>query len=456
MDNIDNIQLDPDNKEFNEAVRSVLDGNGTTFLTGKAGTGKTTFLKHIQRVIDRPTIVVAPTGVAAINAGGVTMHSFFGIPLSIFFPGDPRLREYPTSDSEDCLSKTFHLSIQNSTILAFAELLIIDEVSTVRVDLIDVIDKLLRDHRGNNAPFGGMKVLLVGDLFQLPPVVKNEEWEILSQFYETPYFFSARVFENNYPKIVELKKIYRQTDTDFINLLNRVRVDAVTQGDITLLNTKYKPSFISEGNTYITLATHRKAVSWINTTKLKELDTKLFMFNAEIRGEFPENSYPTDEMLFLKVGAQVMILINDPVYDRFHNGKIGRVVDLTENSVTVGFDDGSSVCFDSHRWENIRYRYNSTMGKIEKEVVGEFYQIPLKLAWAITVHKSQGLAFDKVVLDVEHAFAPGQVYVALSRCKSLDGLVLKSRINRFAIKTDPRIIAFLERTNHSPYIKLEP
>ena len=173
------------------------------------------------------------------------MHSFFGIPLSIFFPGDPRLREYPTSDSEDCLSKTFHLSIQNSTILAFAELLIIDEVSTVRVDLIDVIDKLLRDHRGNNAPFGGMKVLLVGDLFQLPPVVKNEEWEILSQFYETPYFFSARVFENNYPKIVELKKIYRQTDTDFINLLNRVRVDAVTQGDITLLNTKYKPSFIS-------------------------------------------------------------------------------------------------------------------------------------------------------------------------------------------------------------------
>lgn len=448
--NIDNIKLDKDNFEFNKATEFVRDTDKLVYLTGKAGTGKTTFLKYIKDTTDKNTIILAPTGVAAINAGGVTIHSFFQIPFGPFVPDDSRLRTSATnSENRETIYTTFRYSEDKRSIIENLELLIIDEISMVRADLLDVIDRILRTFRKKNLPFGGVQVILIGDTFQLPPIADNEQWAILSQFYKTPFFFSSRVIEQNTPTYIELKKIYRQNEQEFIDLLNRVRVNSVSQTDLNTLNSKYSPSFTGNGSDYIILATHNKIVDETNLTKLNQLETKLFTFEANITGDFPDRNKPTDHFLKLKEGAQVMFIKNDTgEFKRYFNGKLGKIKELEENSITVVFDDKSEVEVERTEWNNIQYTYNKEKKKIEEEIIGTFEQFPIRLAWAITVHKSQGLTFEKVIADLGRAFAPGQVYVALSRCTSFSGLQLKTQLTKYAIKTDPKVLEFAQ--NETP------
>jgi nucleoside-triphosphatase THEP1 len=450
---IDNIKLDDTNVEFNNAVELVkFPPNPIIYLTGKAGTGKTTFLKYIKETSEKNTVVVAYTGVAAVNAGGQTINSFFQIPpQSIFSPKDARLRT--KSDQNDTDKSTiydhFQYSKQKRITLEVLEVLIIDEISMVRCDLLDVIDNLLRafSKRKPLAPFGGVQVLLIGDTFQLPPITRVPEWEILSQFYDSPFFFSSNVIKQNRPIYIELKKIYRQKEQDFISLLDRVRVNQVTPNDLQLLNSRYNPTFIPNlDSEYITLASHNHIVDTINQTKLNELPSEPTPFNAMVTGTFPQNIMPTKEVLLLKEGAQVMFIKNNWIRG-YYNGKIGKVQKLEENRIIVKFYDNTykedkEIQLDCETWKNIKYVWNSETKKIEEEILGTFTQFPLRLAWAITVNKSQGLTFENVIADVGAAFAHGQVYVALSRCTTFNGLVLKSRIERNVIITDQRVIEF--------------
>lgn len=448
---IDNIELDKNNVEFNNAAEFVRHTDKLVYLTGKAGTGKTTFLKYIKDTTDKNTVILAPTGVAAINAGGVTIHSFFQIPFGPFVPDDSRLRTSATgSENRETIYTTFRYREDKREIIENLELLIIDEISMVRADMLDVIDRILRVFRRKPyLPFGGVQVILIGDTFQLPPIADNEQWAILSQFYKTPFFFSSKVIEQNTPLYIELKKIYRQNEQEFIDLLNRVRVNQVSQADFSTLNSKYNPTFSGNGSDYIILATHNKIVNETNLTKLNQLETPLFTFEANVTGEFPDRHKPTDHFLKLKVGAQIMFIKNDTgEYKRYFNGKIGKVKMLEENSITVVFDDESEVEVERAVWNNIQYTYNKEKKKVEEEIIGTFEQFPIRLAWAITVHKSQGLTFEKVIADLGRAFAPGQVYVALSRCTSFSGLQLKTQLNQYAIKTDPKVLEFAQ--NETP------
>lgn len=448
---VDNIELDKNNVEFNNAAEFVRHTDKLVYLTGKAGTGKTTFLKYIKDTTDKNTVILAPTGVAAINAGGVTIHSFFQIPFGPFVPDDSRLRTNATgSENKETIFTTFRYREDKREIIENLELLIIDEISMVRADMLDVIDRILRVFRRKPyLPFGGVQVILIGDTFQLPPIADNDQWAILSQFYKTPFFFSSKVIEQNTPLYIELKKIYRQKEQEFIDLLNRVRVNQVSQTDFRSLNSKYNPTFSGNGSDYIILATHNKIVNETNLTKLNQLKTELFTFEANVTGDFPDRHKPTDHFLKLKVGAQIMFIKNDTgEFKRYFNGKIGKIKELEESSITVIFDDESEVEVERAVWNNIQYTYNKEKRKVEEEIIGTFEQFPIRLAWAITVHKSQGLTFEKVIADLGRAFAPGQVYVALSRCTSFSGLQLKTQLNQYAIKTDPKVLEFAQ--NETP------
>jgi len=345
---------------------------------------------------------------------------------------------------------TFRYRDDKKEIIENLELLIIDEISMVRADMLDVIDRILKVFRKKPyLPFGGVQVILIGDTFQLPPIADNEQWSILSQFYKTPFFFSSKIIEQNTPLYIELKKIYRQNEQELIDLLNRVRISQVNANDFSVLNAKYNPTFSGNGSDYIILATHNNIVNETNLTKLNQLTTELFTYEANVTGTFPEKHKPTDHYLKLKIGAQIMFLKNDTgEYKRYYNGKIGKIKELEEASITVVFDDESEVEVERAVWNNIQYSYNKEQKKIIEEIAGTFEQFPIRLAWAITVHKSQGLTFEKVIADLGRAFAPGQVYVALSRCTSFSGLMLKTQLNSYAIKTDPRVIEFAQ--NETP------
>ncbi len=438
---IDGISLDPENKEFKYALDSVQYTNHLIYLTGKAGTGKTTFLKYLRKVTSKKMVVLAPTGVAAVNTKGQTIHSFFHIPISLFVPEDKRLN--------NDFFKTFRYNKDKIQIIKNMELLVIDEVSMVRSDLLDVIDVILRKIRKKNSiPFGGVQVLLIGDTFQLPPVVTQSEWSVLKDFYDSTFFFSARVMSLVTPLYIELKKVYRQKEKEFIDLLNRIRVGKHDDSDIQLLNTRFvTTSIYLNAENYITLTTTKAVADAENKKKLETLPGESVFFEAQITGDFPVSNYPTNRILELKKGTQVMFIKNDT--DKgFFNGKIGKVVKFDGDGIIVDIlneqNEKISINVEPMTWENVLYSWNDDEKSILEKVTGSFKQYPLRLAWAITVHKSQGMTFEKVIADVGNSFASGQVYVALSRCTSLNGLILKSRITRQAIKTDPRVIAFAE------------
>jgi hypothetical protein len=457
---INDIKLDETNEEFNQATEFVKNTDKNIYLTGKAGTGKTTFLKNIKSITDKNTIVLAPTGIAAINATGVTINSFFQIPFGPFVPNDKRLRtskDFGDTDNTTIYS-TFRYRSEKKAIIEAMEVLIIDEVSMVRCDTLDVIDRILKVFRKKtHLPFGGVQVILIGDVFQLPPIAG--EWDILIKFYESKFFFSSRIMreliENKNYVHFELKKIYRQTEIDFINLLNRIRINDVLDSDLMILDKKYDPIFSPKiEEDYIILSTHNFKVDQTNNTKLGQLKTDLITYSGEIQGEFPKDTtgnyvLPTELELKLKIGAQIMFLKNDSgEYKKYYNGKIGRIKSLKENEIIVEFDDETNVKVEKAEWYNIEYRWNSDEKRIDEKIKGTFTQYPLKLAWAITVHKSQGLTFSKVIADLGSAFEDGQVYVALSRCSNFNGLHLKTKITRNAINANSHAIEFAK--NETP------
>jgi uncharacterized protein YpbB len=441
------FSTDTSNHLFQLAVRFVNQTNRHIFLTGKAGTGKTTFLKYIKENTFKKMAVVAPTGVAAINAGGVTMHSFFQLPFGSFIPGQHSgWNSNNNFNTAHTLLKNLRLNNDKRQLLQQLELLIIDEVSMLRADILDEIDIILRHFRRRLfEPFGGVQLLYIGDLFQLPPVVNNEEWEVLKHHYRSPFFFDAQVIQQKPPLYLELKKIYRQHELDFINVLNNIRNNQTTDADLERLHRHYLPGYESPDNEpYITLTTHNAKADTINQNQLNKLPGKLYEFKSELKGDFNERALPAEAVLQLKEGAQVMFIKNDKGESRrYYNGKIGTITKITKDDIFVRFADAEhDMLLEKETWKNIRYQYNNEKDKIDEEEVGTFKQYPIRLAWAITIHKSQGLTFEKAIIDAGASFAPGQVYVALSRLTSLQGLVLYSRIQPHCINTDNRVIEF--------------
>ncbi len=424
------------------ALSFAMQTNRNVFLTGKAGTGKTTFLHNLRELTDKQTAIVAPTGVAAINAGGVTIHSLFQLPFTPFIP---------TQEGIKNLLEKSKIRSAKRKLLRELELLIIDEISMVRADTLDAIDAVLRHVRyRHREAFGGVQVIFIGDMFQLSPVINDEEWRLLSAYYQSAYFFHSHVIALNHPVYIELEKVYRQADTTFVNILNEVRNNRLTEKSLEMLRSRYNPTFVPPADdTYITLTTHNYKADRINAEELDKLPGKTAIYSAKIEGEFYENNFPTEENLVLKKGAKVMLIKNDTeIPRRFYNGKIGSIIEMTHEVITVECpEDDSTIELRRMEWENIRYRVDAKTKQIEENTIGKFVQFPLRLAWAITIHKSQGLTFDKAVIDAGQAFTAGQVYVALSRCRTLEGMVLLSKINPYSIENDPLI---LEHEKHKP------
>ncbi len=441
--------MEEENKEIELAWQFVEHTNTSIFLTGKAGTGKTTFLKRIVENTSKCKVVVAPTGVAAINAGGVTIHSFFQLPLSPFIPNT-------------IIKNKFDFSNDKRKIIRSLDLLIIDEISMVRSDLLDAIDSVLRRFRDHTKPFGGVQLLMIGDLQQLTPVVTNEEAAMLEAYYDTPYFFGSKALRQISYVTIELNKVYRQQNAEFLTLLNHIRVGNPSADDLAKLNERYQPEFRPTAEQhYIRLTTHNATADRYNDNELARLDKPEFKYNANVDGNFPEYSYPTDKQLTLRKGAQVMFIKNDPKGE-YYNGKIGVVTSLDAKKIYVRCpDDGNVIEVTPQVWENAKYVVNPTTNEIETEIQGTFSQFPLRLAWAITIHKSQGLTFEHAIIDAGRSFAPGQVYVALSRCRTLEGLVLASKLSQHAIINDVRVesyishqhIAAAESINQLPQLK---
>jgi len=426
------------------AARFVNRTANHIFLTGKAGTGKTTFLHNLAKATHKKYVIVAPTGIAALNAGGVTIHSQFLLPFGSFLPADiPGNADYGDFYTSQDLARRNPLNSARKQVLRDIDLLIIDEVSMLRADLLDAIDYRMKAAKGNfRKSFGGVQLLMIGDLFQLPPIVKDREWARLKTFYKSPHFFESVGLKQNGFTYIELDKIFRQQDNAFISILNNLRNNRCTVQDIAKLNEHYT-SEIPKTEDVITLTTHNRQADDINLRALKELPGKTHSYKAEIKGEFPENIFPLPEQLDLKVGAQVMFVKNDSPQNRYYNGKLARISKLSDEGITVSMtDENRELTIEKVSWENKKYSLNSTTKELQEDIAGTFSQFPIKLAWAITVHKSQGLTFDKAVIDVGQAFAPGQVYVALSRLRSLDGLILRTKINTSAISCDQEVLEF--------------
>lgn len=447
---IDNQICEPEvtykvNRELNLAWEIIEETGANLFLTGRAGTGKTTFLKRLREDTGKRLVVLAPTGVAAINASGTTLHSFFQLPFAPFVPG----KGFLTSDR-----KFVNMSRQKKRLIASLSLLVIDEISMVRPDTLDAVDSMLRRLRHSPEPFGGVQLLLIGDIRQLPPVVKEDEWQQLKEYYPTPYFFESHALKSAGFITVELSTVYRQSDRVFLDILNSIRDGKATPDVIETLNSRFNPLFNppdEEG--YIRLTTHNRSAAAINERRLAALPTPEFSFPAEVEGEFPETAFPAEKSLRLKKGAQVMFIKNDVgAARRFYNGMIGIVTELSEDKICV-CPHGSSEIIEVERmeWENTRFLVDEADGRVVQESIGTFSQYPLQLAWAITIHKSQGLTFDRAIIDAMHSFAPGQTYVALSRCRTLEGLVLNSPVPPGAVITDSNVAGFVNYyENNSP------
>jgi hypothetical protein len=451
--------IDPANTIFQKAVAFVNQTNRHLFLTGKAGTGKTTFLKYIREHSTKKMAVVAPTGVAAINAGGVTIHSFFQLPMGAFIP--VQSNNWQTYDGSinniHSLFKNMRMNNARRELLRELDVLVIDEVSMVRADVLDMIDAVLRHFRRQPlSPFGGVQMLYIGDLFQLPPVVKNNEWDVMKAYYKSPFFFDAEVIKHAPPVFIELKKIYRQTDHVFIDILNNIRNNTCTQNDIDVLHQYYRPGYqpLHEEN-FITLTSHNVKSDSINEAALSKLHAKVHTYEATITGEFYDNMYPVEKVISLKEGAQVMFIKNDKGEERrYYNGKIGTIKTMDSEKILVSFaNENSDHELTRETWKNLRYNYNKEKDNIEEDELGTFTQYPIRLAWAITIHKSQGLTFDKAIIDAGSSFAPGQVYVALSRLTNIGGLILYSRIQPHCISTDTRVLGFVKNEMHEDVLQ---
>ena len=425
----------PENAELNLAHQFIENTDRNLFITGKAGTGKTTFLRSVKENSHKRMVVVAPTGVAAINAKGVTIHSFFQMPFGPILPNQIS----HASNQQRRFSKT------KIDIIKSLDLVIIDEISMVRADVLDGIDQVLRRYKNKHKVFGGVQILMIGDLQQLAPVVKPNEWSLLKEHYNTVYFFSSKAYQAASVVSIELQHIYRQKNADFIKILNEIRNDQLSETSAAILNKQYQPMFSphkDEG--YITLTTHNKRASLINDSELNTLTTKNHIFNAEVSGKFNENAFPNDERLALKVGAQVMFIKNDSSPEkRYYNGKIGIITAISRENVTVQCaNEIDEIITEKEQWDTVNYSIHEETKELKEDIVGTFSQIPLRLAWAITIHKSQGLTFNKAIIDAEASFAHGQTYVALSRCTSLEGLVLKTPISNSAIINDTTVQVF--------------
>lgn len=434
------------NTELELAWDFVEKTDRNVFLTGKAGTGKTTFLHNLKANSFKRLVVVAPTGVAAINAKGVTIHSFFQLPFGPILPDGVQ-----TPQTESRFKNRFRKS--KIDIIKSLDLLIIDEISMVRADLLDGIDQVLRRYKDRTKVFGGVQVLMIGDLQQLSPVVMDNEWELLKPYYQTPYFFSSRVFQSCDPIGIELKFIYRQDNEKFIKILNEIRNNRLTPQSAAELNERYLPNFEpNKDEGYITLTTHNNRANAMNALELNKIKDKSYFYKAEVEGNFPEYSYPTYEKLELKKGAQVMFVKNDSDPEkRYFNGKIGKIVHLDKEEIAVHCpDDEFNIIVTPEKWENISYDINAETKEITEKLDGAFSQMPLRLAWAITIHKSQGLTFDKAIIDAQASFAHGQTYVALSRCRTLEGIVLKNPISENSIINDMRVTSFNENVENNP------
>ncbi len=436
---------DAENTLFLLAADFVNYSSRSIFLTGKAGTGKTTFLKYIRQHTNKQTAVVAPTGVAAINAGGVTIHSLFQIPFTPYIPASQGFGRNSGVVDRQHLMGQIKMNRDRREMLQKLELLIIDEISMVRCDVLDAVDTVLRSIRSrHNEPFGGVQVLYIGDMFQLPPVAGDSEWSILSAHYRSPYFFDSRVIYEQPPVYIELDKIYRQNEQQFIDVLNKVRNNAMDTAGFALLESRFDPWFEQDHqDKYIVLTTHNYKADAINAEEMNRLKGSSKTYPATIDGDFNDKSYPAEALLQLKEGAQVMFIKNDPE-KRFFNGKIGMVTRLEDTAVYVQCKgEPLEIEVKPERWENIRYTVNNE--EVQQDIIGSFKQLPLRLAWAITIHKSQGLTFEKAVIDAGAAFAAGQVYVALSRCTTLKGIVLKSKLTNAGLRNDDRIVQFAQQ-----------
>jgi len=454
---------DTNNEMFQLAIQLVNQSNRNIFLTGKAGTGKTTFLKYIRENCTKQMAVVAPTGVAAINAGGVTIHSFFQLPLSPFIPetgGTGFSSQNLEVSNKHSLISRLRFNSDKKKVLQQLELLVIDEISMVRCDTLDAIDTVLRYIRQRPTErFGGVQLLFIGDMLQLPPVIKEQEWSMLSEYYSGQYFFDSKVLQEEAPVYIEFNKIYRQSEEKFIQLLNQVRNNELDEDGMKILESRFQPSFRRrKQDGYIILTTHNNKAAEINAKELSDLSNKLFSYEAEVQDEFSDRAYPAEEVLHLKVGAQVMFIRNDTAEKgkRFFNGKIGIISRLESDKIFVQCEeDPFEIEVQKEKWENIRYTLNKTTRQLDSDVLGSFTQFPLRLAWAITIHKSQGLTFEKAIIDAGDAFAPGQVYVALSRCTSLDGMVLQSKVQASRLFSDARIVEFSQRSASSSQLQEE-